>query len=294
MCKSQAEGGQRCASHTKVGYDQKLTSFLNRASSSRDDLQNQSQDLLEAATLYATTKKGIAVVEENISRFSEEEGKAFLVETLNKALVAGKEQRAIMKEVEAQIAAAKRPQEKKTQEEKKTQAKIVREHVGKLYDDINHPIIELNSKLYSFGERKPVTDLDAFHEEIDKQSKAAQEAVAKAYAKFAKATVKELKEHALSPEELKNIEIEDLYRLAREGGGMSKLDYYKARFAIEDKYNPDPEGTKYVYAVTGHYAGDNFRENHSTVLDILSNLEDACKIEQGRWDDVSIARKIVR
>lgn len=297
MCKSQAEGGQRCASHTRPAYTEAMTAYMNRATSKPADsaeqidyLWDQTRELVRAATLYATTKKGIEEIEAEIKKLAKEEEEEgvdnlALIENLMFALGEGKKQRIVTKAVEAHLALVKFPE--------KSQAKIVRAHVSKLYDDINSPIIDLNSKLYSFGERKPITDLDAFHEEVDKQSKLAQEAVAAAYAKFAKATVKELKEHELSPAELKKIEEEDLYRTRP---NMSRLDYYKARFAIEDKYNPDADGMQYVYGVYGvRYGGRNQSDEH-ILINLFNSLEEAVEDKSNKhyYEEVVIKRQIVK
>ena len=177
MCKSQAEGGQRCATHTRIAYDNKMAEIVGRGSYLGSDAEN----LVKAATLYATTKKGIAVIEADLERFSEGSNIA-LIDDLTRALAAGKEQRAITKEVEHQIAIAKiraiASQAEATQEveyyededalEPATQNDIVREEVGGLQTLLSNPF--QYSELWNIGLESQVEDLYALRARLEAKS----------------------------------------------------------------------------------------------------------------------------
>lgn len=286
MCKSQAEGGQRCASHTVVAFNQTLGAYLNRASTVKEELVNQSQDLVAATTLYATTKKGIASIEELIETYSSDPSKVLLVEDLTKALAEGKRQREITKEVEAQIKARNKSEDDIKTEPRKTQSKIVREHAEELDQAIGDAISKLNRPIYRLGESQMITDLDDLEKVINEKSDAAKEAIADAYSRFLRAAKKDLRANPPSIQEMMDIEIKALDNTR----GLSEFEYYKKFFEIEDKYNGAPEN--FVYEVTGHYAGHNFRSGgYDKSLGVFSTLEAACDTpREGLWDTIEITR----
>lgn len=109
MCKSRAEGGQRCATHTSVAYENKLNSIFDKlADGIGPYTEDDSKELIAATTLYATTKKGIQKIETFLYLITESDILSVVVEDLEIALAEGKRQRAITKEVEEQIALARR------------------------------------------------------------------------------------------------------------------------------------------------------------------------------------------
>ena len=98
MCKSRADGGQRCATHTRPKYLEALTPAENKS-----ELEFDEQILLGAATVpYATTLKGIKAITEDIERF-DAEGKIEVAAILRIALNEGRKQREETKELEMQI-----------------------------------------------------------------------------------------------------------------------------------------------------------------------------------------------
>ena len=98
MCKSRAEGGQRCATHTRPKYLEAIS-----PAETKDTLEFDEQILLGAATVpYATTIKGIRVIKDDIERF-DAEGKIEVAAILRIALNEGIKQREETKEIELQI-----------------------------------------------------------------------------------------------------------------------------------------------------------------------------------------------
>lgn len=100
MCKSIAEGGQRCATHLRPGYLRALEPALNQSS-----LTYEQQILLGASAIpYATTLKGIDIINADILRFLTH-SKPEIAEILRISLIEGAKQREVIKEKEAIIKA---------------------------------------------------------------------------------------------------------------------------------------------------------------------------------------------
>ena len=102
MCNSVAEGGQRCATHLRPGYLRALEPAINQSS-----VTYEQQILLGAAAIpYATTLKGMEVINADILRFLTQ-SKPEIAEVLRISLIEGAKQREVIKEKEAIIKAKK-------------------------------------------------------------------------------------------------------------------------------------------------------------------------------------------
>lgn len=98
MCKSVAEGGQRCATHLRPVYLKAIAPALQKPSL---DLGEQVR-LASSAVAYATTVSGIKGIEEDILKFALA-GKHEVVEVLKFSLEEGKVQRHETQKLEAII-----------------------------------------------------------------------------------------------------------------------------------------------------------------------------------------------
>lgn len=98
MCKSRADGGQRCATHTRPEYLKTL------APAEQDrELTFEEKILLGAASIsYATTIKGAKAILEDIAKFNEL-GKMEVAAILRIAMLEGQKQREQIKEAEMLI-----------------------------------------------------------------------------------------------------------------------------------------------------------------------------------------------
>lgn len=100
MCKAQSEGGQRCSGHTRDPYREAMSKVYE----GRPVSKTEEQEVLRTATLFATTKTGRSEITEDIENYGNR--RWIRSEILEQALVAGKRQREITRDVEKQLALA--------------------------------------------------------------------------------------------------------------------------------------------------------------------------------------------
>jgi hypothetical protein len=98
MCKSRAEGGQRCAPHTRPDYLRVLA-----PAEEKTNLNSEEKIVLGYhAIAYATTTEGMHAIDEDISRF-DTDGKYEVAAILRISRNEGLRQRAVSLEVETSI-----------------------------------------------------------------------------------------------------------------------------------------------------------------------------------------------
>lgn len=111
MCQSIAEGGKRCATHTRPAYQDSLRAFL--ATPDRELTTGKYHDMFSTAKAFASTKKGFGEVEQDIEKYKLE-NKSELTSVLEDALFYGKMALKQQKEIDDEIKQELTPRVDKT------------------------------------------------------------------------------------------------------------------------------------------------------------------------------------